>query len=59
MVHGLMRSRWTLAMCATAASVVVVTLAFLVLAINRRWISDDGLIYARVVRNILEGNGPV
>ncbi|WP_338703361.1 hypothetical protein V2W30_39125 [Streptomyces sp. Q6] len=26
---------------------------------NHRWIGDDGLIYTRVVRQILAGNGPV
>ena len=26
---------------------------------TRRWISDDGLIVLRTVRNILVGNGPV
>lgn len=28
-------------------------------AIDRRWMSDDGLIVLRTVRNLLEGNGPV
>ncbi|WP_026469148.1 hypothetical protein [Amycolatopsis balhimycina] len=32
---------------------------FAVLAWNRRWISDDGLIVLRTVRQILAGNGPV
>ena len=26
---------------------------------TRRWMSDDGLIVLRTVRNILAGNGPV
>ncbi|HEY0254388.1 MAG TPA: hypothetical protein VGC41_22830 [Kofleriaceae bacterium] len=26
---------------------------------QRRWISDDGLIYTRTVRQLLDGNGPV
>jgi arabinofuranosyltransferase len=34
-------------------------LVFAVLAWNRRWMSDDGLIALRTVRQILEGNGPV
>lgn len=46
-------------MKATLAGIAVVSLAYLVFAIDRRWISDDGLIYTRVVRNILDGNGPV
>lgn len=29
------------------------------LAWRRRWMSDDGLIVLRTVRNLLEGNGPV
>ena len=33
--------------------------AFAALSWHRRWISDDGLIYVRVVRQILAGNGPV
>jgi arabinofuranosyltransferase len=32
---------------------------FAVLAWNRRWMSDDGLIVLRTVRQILDGNGPV
>jgi hypothetical protein len=32
---------------------------FAVLAWNRRWMSDDGLIVLRTVRQILTGNGPV
>ncbi|MBE1497364.1 arabinofuranosyltransferase [Amycolatopsis lexingtonensis] len=32
---------------------------FAVLAWNRRWMSDDGLIVLRTVRQILAGNGPV
>lgn len=43
----------------TLASMVAVTIGFAVLAWNRRWISDDGLIYVRVIHNIVEGNGPV
>jgi arabinofuranosyltransferase len=37
-----------------------ITLAgFAVLVWNRRWISDDGLIVLRTVRNLLAGDGPV
>lgn len=32
---------------------------FAILAWYRRWISDDGLIVVRIVRNILAGHGPV
>src|SRR3569833_1016841 len=32
---------------------------FAVLAWNRRWMSDDGMIVLRTVRQILAGNGPV
>lgn len=34
-------------------------LVWLVLGWQRRWITDDGLIAARTVRQILAGNGPV
>ncbi|MFB9927528.1 hypothetical protein ACFORO_34510 [Amycolatopsis halotolerans] len=44
---------WTWA--ATAAVLVVYT----VLAWQRRWMSDDGLLVLRTVRQILAGNGPV
>ena len=36
-----------------------VTLLFLVEIWQRRWISDDGLIVVRTVRQLLAGNGPV
>src|SRR5215472_182432 len=39
--------------------VLVLPVLWLVLAWQRRWISDDGLIEARTVRQILAGNGPV
>jgi arabinofuranosyltransferase len=39
--------------------VLVVPLIWLAMAWQRRWISDDGLIAARTVRQILAGNGPV
>jgi arabinofuranosyltransferase len=32
---------------------------FGVLAFERRWLADDGLIVVRIVRQILDGNGPV
>ncbi|MEO8814457.1 MAG: flagellar motor control protein ZomB [Mycobacterium sp.] len=41
------------------ASVVAVVVLFGVGAWRRRWISDDGLIVLRTVRNLLAGNGPV
>ena len=37
----------------------VVIIAYALLVWDRRWISDDGLIFVRCVREILEGNGPV
>ena len=52
------RDRW-ITLAVTAASIVIVTLVFAFFAWKRRWISDDGLIYVRVVRQILDGNGPV
>ncbi|OEY24208.1 hypothetical protein A0K93_02325 [Corynebacterium sp. BCW_4722] len=41
-----------------AATVVAGVFAFIG-GYSRRWISDDGLIVLRTVRNILAGNGPV
>ena len=40
-------------------SVVLVAPLFGWGAWQRRWISDDGLIVLRTVRNLLAGNGPV
>jgi arabinofuranosyltransferase len=37
----------------------VTVAVFAVLAWNRRWMSDDGLIVLRTVRQVLAGNGPV
>ncbi len=34
-------------------------LAYGIAAWSRRWMSDDGYIYLRVVRQLLDGNGPV
>lgn len=48
------RTRWI-----TIASIVSVALIFAFFAYKRRWIADDGLIYVRIVRQILDGNGPV
>jgi arabinofuranosyltransferase len=31
----------------------------LLMAIRQRWVADDGFIYLRVVRNVVEGHGPV
>jgi arabinofuranosyltransferase len=39
--------------------VAIPPLAWAVLAWDRRWIADDGLIVARTVRQIVAGNGPV
>nr|WP_278314039.1 flagellar motor control protein ZomB [Lolliginicoccus levis] len=41
------------------ASTVVVAGLFAVGAWQRRWISDDGLIVLRTIRNLIAGNGPV
>ena len=41
-----------------AAAVLVAVLAFIG-GWRRRWMSDDGLIVLRTVRNLLAGNGPV
>ena len=41
------------------ASVAVLVTLFGVGAWRRRWISDDGLIVLRTVRNLMAGNGPV
>ncbi|MGC0420461.1 hypothetical protein [Embleya sp. AB8] len=35
------------------------TLVFAVMGWHQRWITDDGLIFTRAVREILAGNGPV
>ncbi|HEY8984537.1 MAG TPA: hypothetical protein VIU15_33805 [Streptomyces sp.] len=42
-----------------AAGVLTAPLILAVLAWQRRWLSDDGLIVVRTVRQILAGNGPV
>jgi arabinofuranosyltransferase len=39
--------------------VVLPTVVILIAGWNRRWISDDGLIFTRTVRQILAGHGPV
>lgn len=41
------------------ATVVVVTVLWAWGIWQRRWISDDGLIVLRTIRNLLAGNGPV
>ena len=38
---------------------LVLPVIWLIMARQRRWISDDGMIEARAVRQILAGNGPV
>lgn len=42
----------------TVASIVTVVVVYGLLAWHRRWMSDDGLIVLRTVRNVLDGNGP-
>ncbi|MCE3550370.1 hypothetical protein LWC33_02710 [Pseudonocardia sp. RS11V-5] len=41
------------------AVLVLLLAVFAALIWNRRWMSDDGLIVLRTVRNLLAGNGPV
>lgn len=43
----------------SALAVAAVAGVFAVVAYRRRWISDDGLIVTRTVRQLLAGNGPV
>lgn len=43
----------------TWITIAIVVACYAVLAWNRRWIADDGLIVVRTVRQLLEGNGPV
>ncbi|MCA9710760.1 MAG: hypothetical protein KDK70_33270, partial [Myxococcales bacterium] len=53
-------ARWgALSAPVTWCGMVLVTLLLGVLAWQRRWISDDGLIVVRTVRQILAGHGPV
>src|SRR5579884_2301066 len=54
-----LRMRWPAAAVATASGIAVVVIAFAWLAWQRRWMSDDGLIVVRTVRQLLAGNGPV
>src|ERR1044071_2609059 len=44
---------------ATLAGIALATGIFAILVYERRWISDDGLIFVRVARQIVAGNGPV
>ncbi|WP_020632907.1 hypothetical protein [Amycolatopsis alba] len=39
-------------------SIGLVVALFAVIAWNRRWVCDDGLIVLRTVQNLLDGNGP-
>jgi arabinofuranosyltransferase len=43
----------------TLVGMIAVAAGLAVLAWHRRWISDDGLIVVRTVRELLAGNGPV
>lgn len=43
----------------TAIGIAAATIVYALLAFNRRWIADDGLIVVRTVREILDGHGPV
>ena len=42
-----------------ALALALPTLVFAVMGWHQRWITDDGLIFTRAVREILAGNGPV
>lgn len=50
---------WSIRSAADRAFVAIPPLIWLIFAWHRRWITDDGLIAARTVREILAGNGPV
>ena len=52
-------SRWRRLLTPTALGMAVVVVAFAWLVWHRRWISDDGMIVVRTVRETLAGNGPV
>ena len=47
------------ALLSTGISVAIIGAFAIIGGWMRRWISDDGLIVLRTVRNIVEGNGPV
>ena len=49
----------TVAALSALASVIVIGVFSFWGGFARRWISDDGLIVLRTVRNLEEGNGPV
>lgn len=51
------RGRWSAAV--GNATIALPPVLWFVLGWNRRWITDDGLIAARTVRQILAGRGPV
>jgi arabinofuranosyltransferase len=54
-----MRARASFSRILRQAPVAVPPLIWLVMGWQRRWITDDGLIAARTVRQLLAGNGPV
>jgi arabinofuranosyltransferase len=56
--HGKPR-RQPLASVLRQLPLIVLPLIWLAMAWQRRWIADDGMIEARVVRQILAGHGPV
>ncbi len=43
----------------TAVALTLAVVAYAALVWQRRWVSDDGLIFLRTVRQILDGHGPV
>ena len=54
-----MMKEWSTSRKVTLASIVAVALVYAVLAWQRRWMSDDGMIVVRTVRQFLDGGGPV
>ncbi|WP_245633951.1 arabinofuranosyltransferase [Amycolatopsis jejuensis] len=56
---GAVTPRWVPAAWWNRLAVLGPVVVFGVLAWNRRWMADDGLIVLRTVRQLLAGNGPV
>ncbi|MDO5669308.1 MAG: flagellar motor control protein ZomB [Corynebacterium sp.] len=54
-----MRSRASLTLWSGAGAALVLAILAFIGGWRRRWMSDDGLIVLRTVRNLLAGNGPV
>ena len=54
-----MRSRASLTLWSGALAALLLAVLAFIGGWRRRWMSDDGLIVLRTVRNLLAGNGPV